>query len=100
LQELLTFGACLCFTGPTRGQDILHILSSKQTVEPLLIDTSSQDMLHEHLVNDLPSEQLLPSNIDLPTGYAASRKQANSKQMEEFVENRQEALTLILSSEV
>jgi hypothetical protein len=28
----------LCFTDPTRGQDILHIFSSKQTVEQLLID--------------------------------------------------------------
>jgi hypothetical protein len=28
----------LCFTDHTRGQDILHIFSSKQTVEPLLME--------------------------------------------------------------
>ena len=37
----------LCFTDPTRGQDILHIFSSKQTAEPLLIEMCGQDMLHE-----------------------------------------------------
>ena len=37
--------------------------------------------------------------MDLPTGYATSCKQANSKQMEEIIENRQEDLTLIISSE-
>jgi len=34
-----------------------------------------------------------------PTGCATSWKQANSKQMEEVVANRQEILTLITSSE-
>src|SRR5437763_16063972 len=38
----------LRFTDHARGQDILHILSSKQTVEPLLIEASGHDMLHEH----------------------------------------------------
>ncbi len=37
----------LCFTDHTRGQDILHIFSSKQTVELLLIETCGQDMLRE-----------------------------------------------------
>jgi len=38
----------LRFTDHARGQDILHILSSKQTVEPLLIEASGHDMLQEH----------------------------------------------------
>jgi len=28
----------LCFTDPTHGQDILHALSSKQALEPLLFE--------------------------------------------------------------
>ncbi len=39
------------------------------------------------------------SDVALPTGCATSCKQANSKQIEEVVENRQEVLTLIISSE-
>ena len=35
------------FATHTRGQDILHIFSSKQTVELLLIETCGQDMLRE-----------------------------------------------------
>lgn len=31
------------------------------------------------VVNDLPCERLLPSNMDLPTGYATSSKQASGE---------------------
>jgi hypothetical protein len=36
----------LCCTDHTGGQDIMHIFSSKQTVEPLLILACDHDMLH------------------------------------------------------
>ena len=36
----------LCLTDPTRGQDILHIFSSKQTVELLLIEACGQEWIH------------------------------------------------------
>jgi|GEM_PF-2407426 len=37
----------LCCTDHTRGQDILRIFLSKQTVESLLIEAPGQEMLHE-----------------------------------------------------
>ncbi|GHO63942.1 hypothetical protein KSC_028340 [Ktedonobacter sp. SOSP1-52] len=45
------------------------------------------------------TEQVLPSNMDLPTGYATSLQQTSNEGMEEIVESRQGLSALMTSSE-
>ncbi len=48
IRQTTKLPAVLCCTNRTCRHHILHDLSSKQTVELLLVEISGQDMLHEH----------------------------------------------------